>query len=230
MTRYAIKKDGTWSEIREAFYADQLIDQAGEGGEVTPTVDSVLYSADAPGLMSAEQRAELAIAEILPASGQAAWTARTGISLQDVAGVPHEVIETRAMTLAEVKTELNARINAHRDGLAYGGYRHNFGGEVGERVLQTRATPDQANWLLARQIYADMVAAGDGQTEGAVIRAEDNASITLSYADALALITAMMAWGAAVMQHGWNLKDAVNSAQSVAAAIAIDINAGWPAN
>lgn len=72
------------------------------------------------------------------------------------------------------------------------------------------------------------VAMGAGAVEDASFRTADNSTITLSYADGLAALLAMAAWGKAVMGRSWALKDAVAVAEDMAALAAIDIGAGWP--
>ena len=108
------------------------------------------------------------------------------------------------------------------------GYPHDFGGEIGVKVLQTRDIHDRTNWLVSQASYGAAVAGGAGAVMGAAFRTEDNVNITLSYADGLNVLLAMAAWAAAHYARSWELKDAIADAADEAALDAIDITSGWP--
>jgi len=130
------------------------------------------------------------------------------------------------MTLAERKAALREAVNAKLDAILTGGYTVQSGAMAG-KVLQTRNVEDRTNWLVSQASYSAAVAAEDGAVEGAKFRTADNATYTLTFADGLAVLLAMAAWGAACMDHSWVLKDAIEAAADGAALDLIDIEQGW---
>lgn len=130
-------------------------------------------------------------------------------------------------TLEERKAAKLAAINIRLDIILTGGFTVPFGAMTG-KVLQTRNLEDRTNWLVSQASYSAAVAAGQGAVEGAKFRTAENETFTLSYADGLAVLLAMSAWGAAAMDNSWSLKDAVALAEDETALDAIDIEAGWP--
>lgn len=133
-----------------------------------------------------------------------------------------------ARPLADRKAELLAAVNHKRDQLLAGGYSHDFGA-LGVHVLQTRGADDRINWLTSQAAYQAAVAAGAGAVEDAEFRTVENVRFVLSYADGLAVLLAMAAWGKAIFGHSWDLKDAIAQAVDHDDLDAIDIAAGWPA-
>jgi uncharacterized protein (DUF1684 family) len=131
------------------------------------------------------------------------------------------------LTFAENKAAKRAAVSALLAEKLTGGYTHDFGAPHGEKVLQTRDTDDQVNWLTSQAAYSAAVAGGAGATMGANFRTEDNVIITLSYSDGLAVLLSMAAWGQALYANSWALKDAIEAAADQAALDAIDIEAGW---
>ena len=130
------------------------------------------------------------------------------------------------MALSERKAALRDAVNDKLDALLTGGYTVQSGAMAG-KVLQTRLE-DRTNWLVSQASYSAAVAAGQGAVEGARFRTADNATYTLTFADGLAVLLAMAAWGAACMDRSWALKDAIVAAEDQAALDLIDIEAGWP--
>jgi len=118
-------------------------------------------------------------------------------------------------------------VNARRDAVLTGGYTVQAGDMAG-KVLQTRDLEDRTNWLISQGSYSAAVAGGHGAVVGARFRTADNETFTLSYADGLAVLLAMAAWGAAVMDNSWALKDAALAAEDAAALDGVDVEAGWP--
>jgi hypothetical protein len=149
--------------------------------------------------------------------------------------VDDQVIHRR-WTLADVSIDsLKARkreaIEAHRDALLAGGFTvpQSASAALAGKVLQTRDSDDRTNWLVSQASYSAAVAAGSGATVAAKFRSADNVTVTISYAEGLDVLLAMAAWGAAVMDHSWALKDALAAAADAAAVDAIGIEADWPA-
>lgn len=173
--------------------------------------------------------------------GETWWQARgqpvTVSDLGDPADLGLTATEP-ARTVEEHQAELRAAVSATLSTALNGGYSHDFGSvdatlETGEtepagvRVLQTR-DEDRANWLTSQAAYSAQVAAGNGAVAGAKFRTADNAIVTLSFADGLAVLLALAAWGAEVYDHCWTLKAAIVQAADDAALDAIDIETGWP--
>lgn len=132
-----------------------------------------------------------------------------------------------AAKLAAAKARLTGDINTMRGALIDGGYAHDFGGQIGIKVLQT-ADQDKLNWTQSGVAYNAAIIAGASAVLGAVFRFQDNTMTTLSYADGIAVLLAMSAWGAAIYRYSWGLKDSIAAASTIAAVNAIDITAGWP--
>ena len=133
-----------------------------------------------------------------------------------------------AYTLDMRKADKITAINAKLNEVLTGGYTVQSGAMAG-KVLQTRNVEDRTNWLVSQASYSAAVAAGQGAVEGAKFRTADNVSFVVSYADGLAVLLAMAAWGAACMDHSWALKDAIAAAEDAASLAMIDIEQGWPA-
>lgn len=135
------------------------------------------------------------------------------------------------LTLEERKERMRRAVAAELDKRLTAGYSHNFGGEIGVKILQTRNIDDRTNWMTSQASYSAAVAAGPevAAVMGANFRTEDNVNIVLSYADGLNVLLAMAAWGAALYARSWELKDTITAAADDAALDAIDITSGWQA-
>lgn len=131
-----------------------------------------------------------------------------------------ELAARRAAVAARVEA-----VNAERDRRLTGGFRYDFGGAIGPKVLQTRDAEDKVNWLISRGAYRDAVDAGHGAALGAEFRSADNTTFTVSLSDGLAALVAMERWGKAVMSRSWALKDALAAGADPAT---LDLTTGWP--
>ena len=120
-----------------------------------------------------------------------------------------------------------AAVNAKRDAIVAGGYKHNFGASVGIRTLDNRSEADAINWLGLKGIVDALVAADQGATQ-VPIRDAGDATFTASAATVSAALIGMAQWRGAVMARSWALKDAIASAADQAVLDAIDMEAGWP--
>lgn len=94
-------------------------------------------------------------------------------------------------------------------------------------VLQTRNVTDRTNWLTSQAAYSAQVSAGNGSAMEASFRDADNVTVTVSYSDGLNTLLAMAAWGKALFQNSWSLKDQIAAAADKATLDAIDITTGW---
>ncbi|WP_406858475.1 hypothetical protein ABEG18_12945 [Alsobacter sp. KACC 23698] len=131
-------------------------------------------------------------------------------------------------SLDQLKAAKASAVDALRDGLLASGFSCDFGA-AGVHVLQTRGSDDRVNWLTSQAAYTAMVAAGQGDSPGAVFRSADNQTFTVTFSEGLQALLSMASWGAAVYRRSWELKDAVAAAADASALDVIDIAAGWPA-
>jgi hypothetical protein len=108
----------------------------------------------------------------------------------------------------------------------------NKGGDLAGKVLQVRDVEDRTNWLTSQVAYSAAISAGAGALMGATFRTASNETVTCTYSQGAEALLAMAAWGAAIMNRSWVLKDAVLSATtSVELATAISgLNEGWPSS
>ncbi len=140
-----------------------------------------------------------------------------------------ETVTVPDPTLDELKERAKADIEARCDGCFAAGWTvSGTGTALDGKVLQTRDIEDRTNWLTSQAAYSAAVAGGNGAVAGAVFRTAANETLTLTYAEGLAVLLDMAAWGKAIMGNSWALKDAVAAAADNAALAAIDIAAGWP--
>lgn len=130
--------------------------------------------------------------------------------------------------LEERRERMRIAVGAQLETLLAAGYPHDFGGEFGIKVLQTRDIRDQTNWLISQASYSSMVALGNGAVVGANFRTADNVNIEMSFQAGLVVLLSMAAWGAARYQRSWSLKDAIAAAEDEAALDAVDIESGCP--
>lgn len=130
--------------------------------------------------------------------------------------------------LEAAKVERQDKVQRLTEKMSSRGYLHDFGGELGEHVLQTRPE-DRTNWLSLTAMAQMAVGAGAGNAPSfAVIRSADNETVVVTAAQALDAMTGMFDHLAAIMQRGWQLKDAIGAATSLTSVDAVDIAAGWP--
>jgi hypothetical protein len=180
-----------------------------------------------PADLDDETRAEYGMVPVVAAEVPAGKVS-TITTAELVDGVWTQVHALEDRPLEDMKAEKRAAINAKLNAVLTGGYTVQSGAMAG-KVLQTRNLEDRTNWLTSQASYSIAVAQGAGAVEGATFRTADNLTFTMSYAEGLAILMAMAAWGAAAMNNSWTLKDAVAVAVDQAALDAIDIDAGWPA-
>lgn len=152
----------------------------------------------------------------------------SGSSLGDIDGKPYRVWTLADAPLADRKIAMRAQVNTLRDTKLTGGCVYDFGA-AGVHVLQTRDADDKINWLTSQAAYGAAVAGGLGAQPGAQFRSVENATFTVSYAEGLAALLAMAAWGAAIFARSWELKDAIEAAEDAESLDAINIQADWPA-
>tara|TARA_R110000782_G_scaffold167129_10_gene259377 strand:+ start:13750 stop:14310 length:561 start_codon:yes stop_codon:yes gene_type:complete len=137
-----------------------------------------------------------------------------------------QALDLRVPPLDEAKAIKAGLVSAETAGRLLGGYTPQTGPLAGER-LQTRES-DQLKWLTSHAAYSTAVAAGQGAVMGADFRPQSNNTITVTYADGLQILLDMAAWGKAIMNHSWSLKDAIAASSDQAELDAIDITTGWP--
>lgn len=138
------------------------------------------------------------------------------------------VVEPDPPTLAELKAAKNAAVTAKRESVFAAGYTPASGALVGH-TLQCRNVQDRTNWLTSAVGYSAAVQAGAGNVAGATFRTQDNETVTITYAEAVAvLLQGMQVWGQQIMGRSWVLKDEIDAAADEAELDSIDINTGWP--
>jgi hypothetical protein len=132
--------------------------------------------------------------------------------------------------LEDLRATKSSSVDTKRDAILLGGFTvpSEVSTALAGRVLQTRNETDRTAWLTSQAAYQAAVLNGQGATEGATFRPEDNITTTVSYAEGLNILLAMAAWGAAIYGRSWDLKDAIADAADSAALDAIDIESGWP--
>lgn len=126
--------------------------------------------------------------------------------------------------LEDVRETKDASINAKRDAIVAGGYRHNFGGTLGSRILDQRDARDETAWLVVDREASKL----PPETPFPIRDARNDTFVTTAGA-AVEAMGAMARWRMAVSKRSWDLKDAVAAAKTVAALDKIDLNEGWPA-
>ena len=131
------------------------------------------------------------------------------------------------LPIADLQVARRAQIDARLAEAFAGGFTPSSGPLAGH-TLQVRDNSDRTNWLTSQAAYSAEVAGGNGAAIEAMFRDAVNATVTVSYAEGLDALLAMAAWGKALFEHSWSLKDQVAAAVDQAALDAIDIEAGWP--
>jgi hypothetical protein len=108
------------------------------------------------------------------------------------------------------------------------GFPVTLGGNA--ETLQCATTDDRSNWLILKGACDDAITAGAKTTDvlPLPIRTTSNASYSITYGQALQIISGMRTWGFAAQQNVWRLKDLVAAAQSNDDLNAIDLSGGWP--
>lgn len=102
-------------------------------------------------------------------------------------------------------------------------------GPLAGHTLQVRSVEDRTNWLTSQAAYSAAVAAGQGDVAGATFRTTENETVVCTFAEGLQTLLDMAAWGAAIMQTSWALKDEMAQAADIDALAAIDVDAApWP--
>lgn len=101
--------------------------------------------------------------------------------------------------------------------------------EGNAETLQVARDADRTNWLIVQSIALRQIAAGNGDEPGATfVQTTSNRRYAMTYAEQLAIIDALTAWGLAAWAN-WNaLKTAARAAETNAALNAIDVTAGYP--
>lgn len=97
----------------------------------------------------------------------------------------------------------------------------------GQATFQIRPD-DVPNWLVAKSLYSDAIAANQGDVEGAHLRDAADIIHIVTFTEAHQILAAMNIYGAAVMRVNWAKKDAINLATDFPDLDAIDLNSGWP--
>ncbi|MDT8441954.1 MAG: hypothetical protein RQ723_09875 [Desulfuromonadales bacterium] len=128
-----------------------------------------------------------------------------------------------AETVARTKADMHRQVDALRDE-KLSRYQHNFGGEHGKLSLQLRDSDDRTNWLTLDSACTKLIAAGSGDAP-VEIRTEENVTVSITAAEAYAVIASMAGYGQQVMKASWQIKDAISQS---AAPTEIDIEQGWP--
>lgn len=100
-------------------------------------------------------------------------------------------------------------------------------GPLAGHTLQVRDADDRLNWSISKARYQQAVDAEAGALPGATFRCVDNVTIGCTFAEGLATLEEMEAWGWRGMARSWVLKDQVNAAADASALDAISIGTGW---
>lgn len=159
--------------------------------------------------------------------------APTGLSIKsatptliDVDGAPTRTWIIEERPLADAKVVRRAQAQAEYDARLAVGFP--VPGAPGE-TLQLRNESDRSNWLTLKDACNDAILAGLGAEPCALpIRTTANNALPMSWEDAATLLRALRAWGAAMLQALWTLKDVIDAAETIEALEALDLAAGWP--
>ena len=148
------------------------------------------------------------------------------LSVEDVAGRPAYVWQTRDPTLAELRATKLAAISASADALLAAGAPVSGGLHI---ALDDGSRADlTAMASTATAASTGAVSWPDTYSRGWITI--ENVRIPLATpTSGLALAASVGDWYAAVVQHRRDLKDAALAAEDATALHAIDITAGWPA-
>ncbi|MFN3582624.1 hypothetical protein [Phenylobacterium sp.] len=209
---------GAWFEIRGPF-------ALGEGEAL------MRYPSDWLAKSTPEERAAIGVVEILEVERPADPTLKVlGSGVEDFEGQPRRTWSTEPHTPAGAAALKKAAIEAQFGGRMFAGFP--VPGHPGE-FLQLRDSTDRTNWLTLKGRAKDRCDGGQATDPCALpVRTMANTYIAgLTYDETRELMDQLLDWGAALLQHRWDLKDAVDlalAAEDVAAILAIDETAGWP--
>lgn len=157
-----------------------------------------------------------------PSSILAVW------SREDLATIGIEWIEPDVPTLEVLRSRANAAVNAKREAIFSGGYPVAAGPLAGQH-LQMRGADDKGNWLIAEKNARAAIAAGAGDAPLVNIRTMENNTVTVTPNETVAVLSALEAWGVAVMARSWALKDQNDAAEDEAGLTTeADLETGWP--
>jgi hypothetical protein len=140
----------------------------------------------------------------------------------EVTEIPDEVL-----TLDQLKSRKKADAESQFDAIFAVGFAPT--GTMAGETLQVATIRDLTNWDISLGAYKEAVEAGAGSVEGAMFRTTSNAIFMISFSEGVSVLKAMRAWGQAMYQRSWELKDAIEAAADEAALDAIDVTTGWPA-
>jgi len=127
---------------------------------------------------------------------------------------------SRALTLPQARREMRARIAARRERAENGGFQH-----LG--VLYESRGADLARLPLLAARARTAKAAGENTWRARVVAADDSES-NMNADEVIALEKSAGDHFVACAANARALRQAVNAAADVAAALAIDIEVGWP--
>ncbi|BDA84956.1 hypothetical protein Sa4125_24980 [Aureimonas sp. SA4125] len=130
--------------------------------------------------------------------------------------------------LDRAKADKREAINARRDTIIAGGYRHNFGSTAGIRTLDQRGAEDAINWLGLKGVADAMITSGQGADPIGIRDAADE-TFTASASVVASAMVAMGIWRSQVIAYAWSLKDQLDAAENEEAVAAIGTDEGWPA-
>lgn len=136
--------------------------------------------------------------------------------------------DPEALPLDDLRTAFHAAVTAKREAVFAAGFTPTAGPLAGH-TLQVRNDQDKINWLTSATSYSAAVAGGHGAMPGATFRTMANDTVVVTFAEgAEVIVQDMAAWGQAIMQRSWDLKDEIDAASDLDALEAIDIEVGWP--
>lgn len=149
---------------------------------------------------------------------------RTGELVFREGGTVRITAQWEPPTLEEAKAAKRAQITAKRDEVMHGGYPANIGGSI--HILQTRPE-DQVRWTQLHAVCMGLVSSGQA-AQLITIRDRDDVDVQVTAAQAVGIISLMFVTGSTVMAIGWNLKNTVEAATTLAEVAAVDVEgAPW---
>lgn len=131
-------------------------------------------------------------------------------------------------TLDDLRATANAAVNAKREAVFEAGYPVASGPLVGQH-LQLRSADDKANWLIAEKNARAAIAAGAGDVAMIPTRTLENNTLVLTPHQTVAVLSGLEAWGLAVMDRSWALKDRNDAATDISGLVDDEmLRSGWP--
>jgi hypothetical protein len=216
-----------------------LVKQGGEIEELTPgrplVINHVQYTGD---IFDLAERNEAGWS-LAALEAKSVYKIVEGDDAPPYFEITDSVLEFENGAVSRVKTFAYVALASHKAALSravdivwaektYAGFAYDFGGEIGERTLQTRQE-DQSRWLALKDACNDALLAGMGdQTSPIQLRPADNVNISLTFNQIAAALRAMRSQQAGLLAYSWGLKDAITAAPDHETLAAIDITAGWP--